>query len=478
MHEIHLKTLFEKRFGQQPLSIEHLSRSGSNRNYYRLSGADFSVIGTAGTSAEENKAFITHARHFAAKGLSVPEVYAVSDDWMYYLQSDLGSVSLFDFVAAGRTGDKFSQETIDVLMKTMRALARIQFEGAEGMDFSVCYPLPEFDSRSIMFDLNYFKYCFLKTSGIEFDEVRLEQEFEKMRDDLLAAGKTPTFMYRDFQARNVMVVDGEPYFIDFQGGRKGPVYYDVASFVWQAKARYPKGLRHDLINAYLGAMKEFMDVDEAQFNVSLRLFVLFRLLQVLGAYGFRGYTEKKPHFLESIPYAIDNLKTMLKRPFRAYPYLNEVLNRLVKNYETTVYVPSTDGKLHIDVWSFSYKKGIPDDNSGNGGGFVFDCRGMNNPGRYDFYKKYTGLDQEVIKFLEDDGAIIPFLEHAKSMVVPHAANFVRRGFSHMTVCFGCTGGQHRSVYCAQHMAEHLVELFGDKVVVRVIHREQEIVSLF
>jgi hypothetical protein len=281
-------------------------------------------------------------------------------------------------------------------------------------------------------------------------------------------------MYRDFQSRNVMLKDGEPWLIDFQGGRKGPFYYDVASFLWQAKANFPESLRKELVGEYIDALRKYIPVDENYFREQLRHFVLFRTLQVLGAYGFRGYFEKKPHFIQSVPYAIENLRKLLAEPFAEYPYLNDLLNRLVNLKQFSDELQKR--ALTVKVMSFAYKKGIPNDTSGNGGGYVFDCRAVNNPGKYERYKPFTGLDEQVIKFLEDDGEILEFLEHSYALVDSSVKRYMERGFSNLMVCFGCTGGQHRSVYCAQHMAEHLNKKFGVKV--ELVHREQNIEQTF
>jgi hypothetical protein len=286
------------------------------------------------------------------------------------------------------------------------------------------------------------------------------------------------FMYRDFQSRNVMVVEREtegekelvPYFIDFQGGRKGPVYYDVASFLWQAKANFHPDLREELLEEYLNELQQYMPIDRDEFYDTLKHFVLFRTMQVLGAYGFRGYFEKKPHFLQSIPFAIDNLRHLLKFSSEDYPYLIEVLKEMtaMKQFKEV----GMRKPLVVRVYSFSYKKGIPADGSGNGGGFVFDCRAINNPGKYERYQFFTGMDKPVIDFLEEDGEILPFLEEAYQMVDFSVKRYMDRGFQNLMVSFGCTGGQHRSVYAAEHMAKHINEKFG--VEVQLIHREQNI----
>ena len=467
-----LKKLYLSYVGCEPQAIEEMPASGSNRRYYRLLGNP-TLIGVSGESLEENRAFLYMAEHFKQKGLPVPTIYARSENNMFYLQEDLGDTLLFNAIEKGRQTSIFSEEEKELLRKTMRLLPAIQFAGADGMDFSYCHPQAEFNSRSILWDLNYFKYCFLKATGLEFQEDRLEDDFQKMSDVLLRSSSA-TFLYRDFQSRNVMVKDGEPWLIDFQGGRKGPIYYDVASFLWQAKANYPDELRQELLNEYIQALRKYKPVDEAYFHAQLRHFVLFRTMQVLGAYGFRGYFEKKPHFIQSVPYAIENLRQLLKEPYPEYPYLTEVLKSLTELKQFA------DGlqkrKLTVKVMSFAYKKGIPEDTTGNGGGYVFDCRAVNNPGKYERYKPFTGLDEPVIKFLEEDGEITTFLEHVYALVDASVKRYIERGFTNLSVCFGCTGGQHRSVYSAQHLAEHLNQKFG--VQVNLVHREQNIEKIY
>ena len=461
-----LKELYKAYTGHEAEQVDEMPASGSGRRYYRLHGEP-TLIGVYGESKAENQAFLYMARHFRSKGLPVPQVVAQSEDGMCYLQEDLGDTLLFKAIEKGRLTHVFSEEEKTLLKKTIRLLPDVQFLGADGMDFSVCYPQAEFNRRSILWDLNYFKYCFLKATGMVFQEDRLEDDFEKMADVLLRSSSA-TFMYRDFQSRNVMVKDGEPWLIDFQGGRKGPFYYDVASFLWQAKANYPESLRTELLEEYLKGLRKYQPIDEKYFFAQLRHFVLFRTMQVLGAYGFRGYFEKKPHFIQSVPFAIENLRQLLKQPFTEYPYLCQVLNELTQLKQFT----ENDKHLTVRVMSFAYKKGIPDDPTGNGGGFVFDCRAINNPGKYDRYKPFIGLDEPVIKFLEDDGEILTFLEHVYALVDATVKRYMERKFTNLSICFGCTGGQHRSVYAAQHLAEHLNQKFG--VEVNLIHREQNI----
>lgn len=472
VNQTDLTRLYTSYTGNAPTSIEELPSSGSNRRYFRLKGSN-DLIGVIGTCREENEAFLYFDRHFGNKGINVPAVVAVSEDRMTYLQEDLGDTLLFNAIEKGRLTRAFSNEEKALLIKTIRKLPEIQFAGAVGLDFGKCYPAVQFDKRSIQWDLNYFKYCFLKATGIEFSEDKLEDDFQALTD-VLMRNNAHTFMYRDFQSRNVMIKDGKPWFIDFQGGRKGPFFYDVASFLWQAKANFTPTLRNELIKEYVDALRKYKPVDEEYFMEQLRQFVLFRTLQVLGAYGFRGYFEKKPHFLQSVPFAIANLRELLDRPFVEYPYLDSLLRRLVdlKQFSDEL----QKHRLTVKVMSFAYKKGIPNDSSGNGGGYVFDCRAVNNPGKYERYKPFTGLDANVIKFLEDDGEIITFLDNCYSLVDASVARYIERGFSNLMVCFGCTGGQHRSVYCAQHMAEHLSKKFDVKV--ELVHREQNIEQIF
>ena len=539
LYVMSLESLFEQYTGAAPVSVVPLTGSASHRRYFRLAGADGrTLIGVEGTDADENRAFLTIDRHFASKGIRVPQVLA--EDGLCYLQEDLGSTILYDALADGRSRGAYSQDEVALLRKTMAALPKIQVEGARGLDFSVCYPQPSFDGRMVDFDLNYFKYDYLKLTGLEFNEVRLQDDFDRFKADLLAE-PSDTFLYRDFNARNVMLVDGEPWFIDFQGGRRGPIYYDVASFLWQARARYPEALREELLQVYLEALRAYGPVDETHFRERLRLFILFRMLQVLGCYGYRGLWEKKQAFIDSIPPALDIVRNLL--PFKDYPYLTEVLAGLCgEDFSTPPSAPlemteegssaslgMTEGStlrpdedplscqpddaplsfrpsktplsfrhedplscqpngaplsfrpseasgeissLTVTVYSFSFKKGIPEDASGNGGGYVFDCRSVHNPGKYERFKQLTGLDTPVIEFLEQDGEILRFLDHVYSLVDAHVERFLDRGFTHLQVSFGCTGGQHRSAYSAQHLAEHLVAKYP--VRVHLIHRERGI----
>jgi aminoglycoside/choline kinase family phosphotransferase len=422
-----------------------------------------------GTALGENEAFVAIAQQMRLKGLPVPEVYAVSADGMCYLQEDLGDTSLFDLIAEAHKRGGYDEADMELLRQVMRLLPDVQWRTAEQFDFTHCYPSAELNRRGIQWDLHYFKYCFLKATGLEFEEENLEDDFDRMSEVLLQEC-ADTFMYRDFQSRNIMIRDGKPWLIDFQGGRRGPAEYDLVSFLWQARARFTPEMRRELIEEYLKSARRYRSFDEEVFAQRLQYFVLFRTLQVLGAYGYRGYFEHKAHFVQSIPMAIDNLRALLaENDFADMPYLADLLRRMVA---LPMFAPNEEAsELTVRITSFSYMKGIPEDASGNGGGFVFDCRAIHNPGRYDEYKQFTGMDEPVISFLDKEEAMQDFLEHVYGIVDYSVEKYRSRGFKHLMVSFGCTGGQHRSVYSAEHLAAHLCEKFGVKVV--LTHREQQ-----
>ena len=459
-----IKELFCRKYGVAPDVVTKLCGDGSNRAYYRLSHGDLSVIGVMGTAVEENRTFIAVAKAFAESGLDAPEILAVSDDALCYLQNDLGNVTLYEALKESRESGCFSSGDVELLCEVMSLLPHIQYKVPLHFDFSQCYPVSEFSERTVMWDLNYFKYCFLKGVGVEFNENLLEDEFERMTS-LLLCDNDNTFLYRDFQSRNVMLCGGKPFFIDFQGGRRGPVYYDVASFVGQARAKYTAPVVDKMIDAYLASLSEYRSVDKKDFLRMLTVFRIFRLLQNLGTYGYRGLFERKKAFVETIPAALSQLSQLLEETGGEFAYIKGLIDeiRLLPRFA------AEDLKeLTVDVVSFSYKRGIPDDTSGNGGGFVFDCRAIHNPGRYEPYKKLTGMDEPVMKFLEEESDIAEFLENAYSQVDYMVDTYRRRGFTHVQVCCGCTGGQHRSVYSAEHIARHVADKFGVKVVVNHI----------
>ena len=463
--------LFENQFKEKVDSFELLPPSGSYREYCRLVNDNRSVIGAFNEDVKENTAFLTFTNHFRSKELPVPEIYSVSSDLKKYLQTDFGNLTLFDFLSQTREEEGFSENIIAEYRKVLEVLPRIQIFGGMDLDFSVGYPREAFDKQSMMWDLNYFKYYFLKLAKIAFDEQALEDDFQTFSDYLLSA-KSDFFLYRDFQSRNIMLKDGGVFFIDYQGGRRGALQYDLASLLYDGKADIPQEVRTLLFRKYVDELKKYIPVDEKEFTSYFNGFVLIRIMQAMGAYGFRGFYEKKEHFLKSIPYAINNLNYLLSVidfPVKL-PELTKVLKELSQS-EVLKEIGQVKNELTVRVTSFSYKKGIPADPSGNGGGFVFDCRAINNPGRYAEYKTLTGNDIAVQEFLEQKSEMRLFLNSVKTIVDQSVKKYLERGFNHLMVNFGCTGGQHRSVYAAAKLAEHLKNNYPVNVV--LLHREQQ-----
>lgn len=464
-----LQQLFSQHTGHEAEELRQLTPAGSPRRYYRLSTSECSLIGAIGTSPQENKAFFAIADHMRNKGLPVPKVLAISDDCMCYLQEDLGDISLFNLLMESQARGGYSETDMELLRSVMRLLPDIQWRTSEDFDFSQCHPSPELNHRGIQWDMHYFKYCFLKATGLEFDEERLEDDFEHLATRILSDNDN-VFMYRDFQSRNVMIRDGQPWLIDFQGGRRGPAEYDLVSFLWQARACFTNSMRQELISEYLRSAQRYRSFDEKVFMQRLQYFILFRTLQVLGAYGYRGYFEHKVHFVQSIPMAINNLRSLLaENTFTDLPYLTAILREMTELPQFISY--QEDETLTVRITSFSYRKGIPQDPSGNGGGFVFDCRSIHNPGRYNEYKQLTGMDEPVIDFLDKEEAMQDFLTHVYGIVDYSVEKYISRGFKNLMVNFGCTGGQHRSVYSAEHLATHLSEKYDVRIILE--HREQQ-----
>ncbi len=463
--------LFEDWAGEKHTEFYPLPPSGSYREYFRIKSKSKTAIGVYNADEKENKAFVTFTEHFLNKGLNVPEIFARDLKKNIYLEEDLGDITLFSFLTAVRKNGDFPEEVFEVYKRALEILPRFQIEAAKDLDYSVCYPRAKFDRQSMMWDLNYFKYYFLKLARISFEEQALENDFNEFVDYLLSA-KDDYFLYRDFQSRNIMLKNNTPYFIDYQGGRKGALQYDVASLLYDAKADVPQVIRNELLRHYLKRLGDFVEVNEREFVELYYGYVLIRIMQACGAYGFRGFYEKKEHFLKSIPYALENIRWLLENielPVKI-PALRKALSEATNSQRLKKFaVKKREYKLKITVYSFSYRKGIPQDSSGNGGGFVFDCRGILNPGRYEHYKLLTGNDEEVIDFLENKTNVKEFLNNAFALVDMTVENYIKRKFTHLFVGFGCTGGQHRSVYCANQLAEHLRNNFN--VNVELIHRE-------
>lgn len=455
-----LEKLFHLRYGVWPDAIIPMNGGGSSRRYFWVCRQDLRVVGVIGTDRRENDTFIYMARALGEAGEAVPEIYGVSDDGMAYIQEPLGKTSLYDILHTPR-GDEM----------VGKALTRLPyFQTCPQVDYDRLYPVRDMGEREIMWDLNYFKYCFLKPAGAHINEALLEEDFRRLARD--AAQCRPLgLMYRDFQSRNIMIQD-EPWWIDFQSARHGPLLYDLASFLWQARAKFTPEERREYAEVYFKKASELTGTTVEELRAGLPLMVLLRMLQVLGAYGLRGLTERKTEFMTSIPGALVNIRELKKDGLLdRYPELKRVIDE-VSTMERFRPKENTEG-LTVTVYSFSYKKGYPEDLSGNGGGFMFDCRAMHNPGRYDQYKQLTGLDKPVIDFLEERGEVQPFLEKVRGLVGPAVERYLQRGFTSLQVGFGCTGGRHRSVYCAQHLAEDIAREYP-AAHVRVIHREQGI----
>jgi aminoglycoside/choline kinase family phosphotransferase len=473
-HKVNLLTLYQTWSGEQPDKIDELPESGSYRRYYRITGPSRTAIGVFHDDPRENKAFISFTKHFFKSELPVPEIYAMSPDERIYLLKDLGDLTLFGYLNTARKDDKdFPDELARKYREIIEWLPRFQIRGGKDLDYSLCYPRAVFDRQSMIWDLNYFKYYFLKLAKIPFDEQKLEDDFETLTDFLLEADHTH-FMYRDFQSRNIMLLDGKPYFIDYQGGRKGALQYDIASLLYDAKAAIPQKIRNELLAWYLEVLETHLPFDRRKFLRYYYGFVLIRILQAMGSYGFRGYYENKPHFLQSIPFAVQNIKWLLEGNNLTLhlPMLTGVLEEMIKTNRVPENKPA-DSNLTIQILSFSYKKDIPKDESGNGGGFIFDCRALPNPGRIEEYREFTGKDQRVMDYLKKEREVTNFLNHVFPLIDQSVHNYVDRGFSHLQVSFGCTGGQHRSVYCAEELAKHLKSKFPMKIQVHHIELENK-----
>ncbi len=519
-----LSQLYKEYYHQEPARVQLLGGAASNRRYFRLfhnlAPDSEAVIGVIGENAKENHAFLALGRHMYDQGLPVPQILISSSDEMRYLQQDLGKRSLYDLITVASRSDDPETRTqlVGLLHQVMCDLPRLQFMTGKGFDFETdAFREPRFCSTTVHWDLNYFKYCFLKPSGYPMDELKLEADFDRLSQALLdctSPDEKWCFLYRDFQSRNVMIHDGRPWYIDFQGGYEGPVYYDVASFLWQTRAGYAPELRNELLQCYVDGLQQFCHMSMRVFRHRLRVFVFFRLLQTLGTYGYRGLFEHKAMFQTPIHQALcalvnitrpDSEPALSDCSLRGVagddspaidhfeieddcPYICQLLVDVAR-MERFQPMPAT-GPLTVRITSFSYKKGIPEDLSGNGGGFVFDCRAPLNPGRFAFYRSFTGLDDVVIDFLEgrrnERGEVIPpserasgptsmqtFVQNVYRLVDPAVETYLKRGFTSLVINCGCTGGQHRSVYCAQHVAEHIRERFPSAHVV-LTHREQTI----
>ena len=468
-----LKKLFEQHFHSQVVRVEPLQGQlgGSGRNILRLSGERFRAIGILYGVREENSAFLEFSGHFRRHGLPVPEIYAEDLNQGAYLEEDLGDTTLFEFLSKNRAGDNITPQAIEAYRKVVAVLPRFQIEAGRSLNYKACYPRASFDRQSIAWDLNYFKYYFLRLAGISFNEQALEDDFGRLTRFLLRADRD-YFLYRDFQSRNVMLRDGDPFFLDYQGGRKGALQYDIASLLFDAKADLPPELREKLLDCYVDGLADFVKVERELFMLHFYAYVYVRTMQALGAYGFRGFYERKIHFLQSVPYALKNLRWLLHQvelPI-ALPTLMDAFKSMLGS-EKLQSLTSEPENLIVQIFSFSFRRGLPKDETGHGGGFVFDSRTLPNPGREEHFKTFTGKDAPVIDYLNQQESVHQFLASVMSLVDASVSNYQGRGFKSLMVSFGCTGGQHRSVYLAEQLAKRLRGRNGVEVVVRHLELE-------
>jgi len=468
-----LQSLFEQYFHAPVEQVVPLQGElgGSGRKIIRLAGAGKTAIGILYGVREENAAFLEFSRHFRKHGLPVPEIYAEDLEHGAYLEEDLGDTSLFELLSNDRKGEQIGPQVIEAYRRSIATLPRFQVEAGRDLNYKVCYPRGSFDRQSISWDLNYFKYYFLRLAGIPFSEQALEDDFSRLTKFLLSAPRD-YFLYRDFQSRNIMLRDGHPYFLDYQGGRKGALQYDVASLLYDAKADLPPDLRQQLLDHYLDVLRGYADVPREAFMQHYYAYVYIRIMQALGAYGFRGFYERKLHFLQSVPYALKNIRWLLHNVTLpvALPTLMDAFHNMLRSEKLQALATDADN-LVVQIVSFSFHRGLPKDESGNGGGFVFDGRSLPNPGREERFKALSGRDGPVIEYLNQQESVHQFMASVMSLADASVSNYQQRGFKHLMLSFGCTGGQHRSVYLAEQAAKRLRGRPGLEVV--VTHRELE-----
>src|ERR1700716_1930863 len=469
-----LNRLFEEHFRSPVKRIQPLQGDlgGSGRKIIRLSGEKGSAIGVLYGVREENVAFLEFSKHFRRHGLPVPEIYGEDLDNGAYVEEDLGDTTLFEFLSKNRKGEEIAPSVVEAYYKVVTALPRFQVEAGRDLNYDVWYPIGSFDRQSVAWDLNYFKYYFLRLAGVPFSEQALEDDFGRLTDFLKTADRD-YFLYREFQSRNIVLRDGQPYFVDYQGGRKGALQYDIASLLFDAKADLPPELRQELLDHYLDALSGYIKLDREAFMKHYYAYVYVRILQALGAYGFRGFYERKQHFLQSVPFAMKNLRWLLH-----HVTLPIELPTLMAAFQSMLASERLQGlageaeHLKLRIFSFSFHQGAPTDETGHGGGFVFDGRSLPNPGREERFKPFTGKDIPVIEYLNQQESVHQFLASVMSLVDASVASYKERGFKNLMVSFGCTGGQHRSVYLAEQLAKHFRARNGVEVAVRHLQLEK------
>ena len=472
-----LKKLFEQHFQTPVDQVEPLQGElgASGRKIIRLTGGDQTAVGILHDVREENIAFIEFSRHFRRHALPVPDIYATNLDEGAYIEEDLGDTTLFEFLSRNRSGENVGPEVVDVYRNAVAVLPRFQLEAGRDLDYSVCYPRDSFDRQSIAWDLNYFKYYFLRLAGIPFNEQALENDFDRLTNFLLAADHD-YFLYRDFQSRNIMLWKGRPFFLDYQGGRKGALQYDIASLLYDAKADLKPELRQTLLDHYLDSLGNFIELRRDEFMRYYYAYVYVRIMQAMGAYGFRGFFERKTHFLQSVPYALKNVRWLLHNAELQIPAptLMDAFRNMLRSEKLQRIASDTpeQQKMVVRIFSFSFHQGLPPDESGNGGGFVFDLRSLPNPGREARYRNLTGKDRPVIDYLTQHESVHQYLANVLSLVDASVSNYQSRGFKDLMVSFGCTGGQHRSVFFAEQLAKHLRGRSGVEVVAKHLGLEK------
>jgi len=469
-----LNRLFEEHFRSPAKRVQPLQGElgGSGRKIIRLSNENASAIGILYGVREENVAFLEFSKHFRRHGLPVPEIYGEDLDQGAYLEEDLGDTTLFEFLSKNRNGENIAAPVVEAYRKAVEVLPRFQAQAGCDLNYEVCYPIGSFDRLSIAWDLNYFKYYFLRLAGIPFNEQALENDFGRLTDFLLSAPRN-YFLYRDFQSRNILLRDGQPFFVDYQGGRKGALQYDIASLLYDAKADLPPELRQDLLDHYLDALGHCLKFEREAFMRHYYAYVYVRIMQALGAYGFRGFYERKAHFLQSVPYALKNLRWLLHHvelPIELPTLMGAFRSMLAS--EKLQGLASEADNLMVRIFSFSFHVGLPKDETGNGGGFVFDGRSLPNPGREERFKSLTGKDAPVIDYLNQQESVHQFLASVLSLVDASVGSYKERGFRNLMVSFGCTGGQHRSVFLAEQLAKRLRAKNGVEVAVRHLELEK------
>jgi aminoglycoside/choline kinase family phosphotransferase len=470
-----IKSFFEKFNPEKILNIEKLPKSGGDRIYFRIITEANSYIATFNENRRESTTFLYFTEQFSKINAPVPKILFVSDDAQMYIQQDFGPTSLLNELEKSGENDY----VYDLFKKSLKSLAELQINGIKDLDNSYYLTSKEFGRQAIMSDLLYFKYYFLDTLKVPYDKEKLIDDFEAL-SNYLERVEHKYFMFRDFQSRNICIQNKEVHFIDYQGGMKGALQYDVASLLWQARANLSDDWKNSLLEYYMDCVSEILQkpIDRIRFVSQYNGYVLIRLMQVLGAYGFRGLFERKAQFLTSIPLALSNLKWFSenKKMGISLPEYERIINLIVQDEIVDRFKPlqaNDSTPLIVTINSFSYlKTGYPQEKTLNGGGFVFDCRGMLNPGRFMEFKMLTGRDKPVIDFLEQQTAMPEFLNSVYNIVDISVEDYIKRNFDSLTISFGCTGGQHRSVYAADSLTRYLRNKF--KVKIELNHIEQNI----